>query len=213
VHHQSVDVYVDESGDLGFSRGISSRFLVIAAMATLESDRLGRLTRKARRRFGMTGKTAHEFKFNSSSDRVREYFLRGVAGSRTFVVWRAVDKQGLPERARTRRDLIYRHLCEEVLLTLFKSTTARRINVTIDRRSEIWFRDADFTGFVEKVLLAHHLGYFPPRLIVSRFDSRKSECLQVVDFAVGSIFQKIERENDRYYGLMADRVCSGGVIQ
>lgn len=204
-------VFVDESGDLGFDAYGSSRHLVLAAMVTSESDRLERLTKKARRRFGKEGGGVREFKFNSSPPRVRRHFLYGVAASDALVVWGAVDKQNAPEKLRRRKEPLYQHVCGRVLAKAFRLVSADMINVVIDRRSDKWFRDRRIADFVSGVLLNSHSGYFAPELKVSLFDPRKSSCLQVNDFVVGSIFQKVERLNEEYYRIIEGIVRSGEV--
>ena len=106
-----LDVFIDESGDLGFTDGKSSRYLVIGATVISESYELGRLTKKARQRLKVTGKTSVEFKFNNSSDELRAYFLNGLAKTDCWIVWGAIEKRNTREDLKKRKDKLYHYIC------------------------------------------------------------------------------------------------------
>jgi hypothetical protein len=80
-----VDIYVDESGDLGFSLG-SSRFFVVAYLMTGDSAPIVRVMKRflgrSRTRKRYAGR---ELKFSNSSREVRERLLGKLLG----VEWRA----------------------------------------------------------------------------------------------------------------------------
>ena len=68
-------IYIDESGDLGFSEK-SSKVLVISALITNDPSKLDRIIKNARRnKFKKELKNANEIKFNKSSPKVRKYFI------------------------------------------------------------------------------------------------------------------------------------------
>jgi len=204
VHRQIVDVYVDESEHLGLSSPTSSRHLVVGATATTESEKLARLTKRARRKLGVRGKSVHEFK--RSSDWLRTQFLSGVSKSNSQIVWGSIDKRLVSGQFEDDQERLLMYLYGKVLSRMFDSIRARTLNVIFDRRTEKLFRPESLDSFVEHVLLTRHGGYFAPELRIRHIDSRKSECLQVNDFVVGAIFQMVERTNDSYYRIIGDKV-------
>jgi hypothetical protein len=214
VQHGHVDIFLDESGDLGFESPRSSRYLVIATMATPrpQASRFARLTKKAHRQLKLRGKGAVEFKFNNSSEKLRQYFLKGVSDTDCWIVWGAVEKKNANNSLRNRTDRLYNNVCGRVMAEMFSCTHAKTIHVVVDRRSSKRTNRENFDHHVENILLSNHAGLFPPDLRISHFDSRNSEGLQVNDFVVGAIFQKIERGIDTYYELIKGRVVSGQVF-
>jgi len=211
VFHNHVDIFLDESGDLGFTSPRSSRHLLIGALATAESQEFSRLTKKAHKKFKVKGKGAIEFKFNSSSDTIRHYFLEGVAQTECWVVWGAIEKKNANNSLRNRTDRLYNMLCGKVMVGMFRCTHAKTVHVIVHRRSSKRTNRDTFDHHVENILLSNHAGMFPPECKISHFDSRKSEGLQVHDFVVGAIFQKIERDDNSYFDVIKDKVESGQV--
>ncbi|HEX7391407.1 MAG TPA: DUF3800 domain-containing protein [Thermoplasmata archaeon] len=214
MQHEHVDIFLDESGDLGFSNPRSSRHLLISTMATPrpQSSRFARLTKKAHRRLKQTGKGAVEFKFNSSSERLRNYFLKGVSETDCWIVWGAVEKVNAKGSLRASPDRLYNNVCGRVMAEMFSHTNAKAIHVVVDRRSGKRTSRESFDHHVENILLSNHSGPFPPEVRISHFDSRRSEGLQVNDFVVGAIFQKVERGNETYYNVIKDKIVGGRVF-
>src|SRR4030042_123399 len=89
--HRRVEVYLDESGDLGSSPR-SSRYFVVVAVAVAEPRELRRLVKKVQRmRYPHVGEPM-EFKFHSSPDRVRGMMCAGLARTSALIAWRGVAK-------------------------------------------------------------------------------------------------------------------------
>lgn len=77
----SVDVYVDESGDLGFSNG-SSKFFTIGYVFTInrypfvEKQMVTRTLKRINSRNKNHKKKISEFKFSNDSEKTRKIFLK-----------------------------------------------------------------------------------------------------------------------------------------
>lgn len=208
---RQIDIFLDECGDLGFNETRCSKYLIVGAMATSESELFSRLTKRAHRRFHVKGKGAIEFKFNNSSDYIRRYFLTGVGRTNSRIVWGAINKQQTPHRLRLDKNELYLRLCGMVLVDMARITPTKCMHITVDKRSNKRSDRDLFNEYVEALLLENHAGYFPPNLRITHLDSWKSEGLQVHDFVVGSIFQKIERECHSYYEMIEKQVESGRI--
>ncbi len=214
MQYDHVDILLDESGDLGFSNPRSSRHLLICAMATPrpESLRFSRLTKKAHRQLKQRGKGAVEFKFNSSSERIRNYFLESVSKTDSWIVWGAVKKINARGSLRKSPGMLYNHVCGKVMADMFARTSAKAIHVLVDRRVGKRTSRDSFDHHVENIMLSNHTGAFPPEIRISHLDSRGSEALQVNDFVVGAVFQMVERGNLAYYDMIRNKVVSGKVF-
>jgi len=206
-----VDIFIDEAGDLGFESPRSSKYLIVGALATSEAQRLGRLTKKAHRKFKVSGKGAIEFKFNNSTDSTRRFFLEGVANVECWIVWGAIEKKNTRNSLKGKTDKLYNMLCGKVMVKVFQCTLADDIHLIVDRRSSKRTNRETFDHHVENILLSNHAGMFPPECRISHFDSRGNEGLQVHDFVVGAIFQKLERGNDSFLDVIKGKIQSGQV--
>ncbi|HQM66450.1 MAG TPA: DUF3800 domain-containing protein [Methanomassiliicoccales archaeon] len=194
---RSVDVYVDESGDLGFGRG-GSKFFIISAMVTTDSVKMERFVKKMNLRYKQRDKGGVEFKFNRSQDGLRMRFVETIGNSDCSIFWKAVRKDNVQEPLRVKKDKLYHYICGQVLADIFRHTYSESFTVTFDRRSSKRTVRNDLDRYVEQQMFLHHTGIFPPKLRVSHFDSCNCPCLQVQDFVVGSVFQSLERGDDGY---------------
>lgn len=91
--HRTIHVFVDESGDLGFSPS-SSRHIVAVALAVPDSVAVRRLVRRAHGRFGPRENRPGELKFNTGSAGLKRFILEGMARTDVRVAWSAVFKPG-----------------------------------------------------------------------------------------------------------------------
>ena len=208
--YDHVDVFLDESGDLGFSP-TSSRHLVVAAVATTESRMLARIARKAHRRCGFKGRGVAEFKFNRSRDSLRRFFLGGLAATDSWMVWGAVVKSNAPPCLKEDKNELYQYLVCRTVSELSRRTHAKTVHILIDRRStEPTVRRA-LEGRVKSEVATHHAGYFPPVVRVGHMDSMNSEGLQIADHVAGAVFQCLERADGSYLELIEDRIVDGRI--
>jgi hypothetical protein len=209
--YDHVDIYLDESGDLGFNP-TGSKYFVVGVMATTDTTRLNRLVKRGNRKFGMKEKGSIEFKFNKSRETVRQYFLKGIADTNSWIVWKAIQKENANADLRLKKDKLYHYVCGSALEDIFRRTHAKEIHVILDRRQSKRTLRNDLDRYIEAKFLESHAGYFSPKLTISHFDSTKCESLQVHDFAVGSIFQGLERHNQDYTNVIKEKIVSGSVI-
>jgi hypothetical protein len=206
--YDHVDVYLDESGDLGSSSG-SSRYIVVAALATDESHEFRRLVRASRKRFRSETGGAIEFKFNRSSAKLRMRFLEDIARTHSWIAWCGFEKSRMLPALKPERERLLHVISGSVVSEIARRTHARSMNVIVDKR---WTKERqrnDFSRYVEKMVSFHHSGYFAPALEISHFDSMACEGLQVVDFVAGAVFKSVERADGSYLGVIGRNILHG----
>jgi len=174
-----------------------------------EKESFVRIVKKAHRKLGVKGKHAVEFKFNTSSIPIRRFFLQGVADTDCWIVWSAYDKLRWKDQLLGDKNEFYRNACMTVLADVLRMTHSRVIEIIVDRRSSKKAQRNIFDAGIQTVVSKNHSGYFEPRLRIRHLDSCGSEGLQVHDFIVGSIFQKIERNVSSFYCLIEEKVLLG----
>lgn len=206
-----VEVYIDESGDLGFSRGSTEHFIV-AAMAVPKGLPLAMATNKCRRRFKSSLKGNPEVKFNRCGAPVRRFILEAVHDLGPTIVWSGVRKSFIPTRLRSDKDWIWRWVACMAVSEVSRTTSARRMDVVVDRRSVKKVARRTMEGEIEEAILGCHAGVFPPDARVSHVDSFSSAGLQLVDHIAGAVFQHLERGNSSYLEIVKDRVVHGELL-
>ncbi len=205
-----VEVYMDESGDLGFSLS-SSRHFVVVALASPEPKELSRVLRRTRRRLYSSDKMTPEFKFKSSPEHVRKLILRDVAGTSTRVAWSGIAKHSALAELGEDKDELYLHSCSSALAELMSRTHAKRVHIVLDKRSSGRSLRRHFEEHLLGVVRSNHRGYFAPSTSVSHMDSVNSAGVQVADIVAGAVFRSLERSDNSYLNLITGNIVYGGL--
>lgn len=208
----TVCIFVDESGDLGFSPS-ASRYVVAIALATVRPTEIRRLVRKAQSRFGPTERRLGELKFNSASRRLRSFLLEGIARADTRIAWNALFKPCLPEKHRIDKEALLDSLRMGAIGGITAGVHARNFRIIVDKRR---IRDKirqRFDNEVKKTAVARHLGFVPPDISISHFDSLTSEGLQAADFVAGAVFRSLERGDDSCLEIVRPKVMFSEILR
>ncbi len=208
--HRHVEVYLDESGDLGFSDR-SSKHLVIVALATAAPHSLARIVRKAHRKFSLDDGSGAEFKFNRSREPMRRFFLERVAETGSWIVWGCATKSGATQRSLGKSDLVWRYVAARTVSEMSRATRTRSIHLVLDRFSPRPNLNRALAAHLAEEAETHHAGHFPPTVRVSLVESGRSEGLQVADYVAGAVFQSVERGDSSYLRMIQSRVVHGGI--
>jgi hypothetical protein len=206
--YDHVDVYLDESGDMGFSPS-SSRHLVVAGVASAESFRFRRLVRETRRRFGSEARRWSELKFNRSSNNLRVHLLKGIADADSLIVWTGISKQGSQDKLRSSREELVHSMFAEIASEASRRLRSRHMDLVVDRRMNKEMERMEFDSVLKAAILAKHGGYFPPMVRVRHVDSFNSYGLQLADHVAGAVFRMLEFKDDSFLRLIAPRIEYG----
>ena len=208
--HKHVEVYLDESGDLGFSNR-SSKHLVIVALATSSPHTLARIVRKAHRKFSLDDGSGSEFKFNRSREPLRRFFLERIAETDSWIVWGSATKSGASRRSLGDGDSLWGYVVSRTVSEMSMATHTKSIHLVVDRLSPRPNVNRSLAIRLANEVETHHSGHFPPTVEVSLVDSKRSEGLQVVDYVAGAVFQSVERGESSYLRMIERRVVHGEV--
>lgn len=185
---------------------MSSRHLVVAAVATARSFQLRRLVRRTRRKFGKEVAGRSELKFHRSSDCLRVFALHELAKADVTVVWTGMDKQRLPPSHRPEGEDLLTQLFVAAAGEVSRLTRCRSIEFVVDRRIGKEKSRAAFDMAVKAAVLYRHAGYLPPRVQVRHMDSFNSYGLQVADLVSGAVFRALEARDDSFMRLIEHKI-------
>jgi len=206
--HGHVDVYLDESGDLGFSSRSPEHF-VIVALATAEPYKLVRIVRKAHRKFSLVDGAGSEFKFNRSRGPLRRFLLDGIVKTDSWLVWGSIAKSRIPPRLRSDKEELWQHIAARTVAELSRRTHTETMHIIVDRRSLTKIVRHRLSERLRWEVEMNHGGFFPPCVTVSHIDSTMSAGLQIADHVAGAVFLSLERGDPSYVRQIEGKITHG----
>ncbi len=206
--HRRVEVFLDESGDLGFSNR-SSRHFVVVALASTQPRELSRLLKKVRRRVHPLGMKAAEFRFSSSPDRVRRTLLVGQSKTSSRITWSAIAKADTLPADRGDKRGIYLQLSSTALSELMRRTHDREVRIILDKWSSNRSVRADLGRHLKDVATTCHGGHFAPSVTISYLDSVNSAGIQLADVVAGAVFRSLEHSDNSYLNHVKNMIVHG----
>jgi hypothetical protein len=204
-----VDIYVDESGDLGFSRQ-STKFFIVAYVACENSARIRIEMKRALRRLHERGKYSYaqnELKFSRMNDYCRKYVLEKLANADPQIGVVIVEKKYVRAKLRTDLTMLYNwivvHNLISALLPLIEA--GQRLRIVFDKSLSKKRIDA-FNHYIDEK--ASYLFFKQGRrlpqncIFAVHIGSEHEPCLQATDAIAGAYFQLHENQNNEYVPLI-----------
>ncbi len=200
-------IYLDESGDLGFSSK-ASKYFVIGALITKDPLKIEKCISKVRKeRLPNKYKKIHELKYHNSDNIVRRRILQCIAKTDTEIAYAVLRKRQVYENLRNKPNILYNFLCGSLIGNVFRKYHINsRVNVTVDRSLTNINREA-FDEYVSYRALMTKTDIFNLDLLeINHVDSAQNKCIQAVDFVSGAIARNYEREDPLFYKIIDGRV-------
>lgn len=210
-----MDVYVDESGDLGFSEK-STKFFVVAYMVCDPSIKVRTEMKRLLRRFhekGIYHPNQSELKFCKMNNYCRKTVLEKLVKSDASFGTIVVEKRHVKENLRTNPPMLYNWLVvHHIVLALVPNLEAgQKIHLTFDK-SLPKFRIVEFNRYVKEkasYLFFERGNHLPENCLEANHASSEREpCLQAVDAVAGAYFHKWEKGNSSYANIVGDVTSS-----
>ncbi len=211
-------MFVDESGDLGFTKKATKFFIV----AYLESDspqririEIGRVLKQLhqKKRYSLA---RNELKFSRMDDYCRKYVLEKIAKCDVSLGVVVMNKAFVNHNLRKDPVRLYNWcVVHNIMLSLLPNIAAgNKLHMVFDKSLPNW-RIKEFNDYVENkasyLMFSEKKASFSSDGISSEHISSETEpCLQAVDAVAGAYFQKYEHDNDEYIRIIEDKV---GCIQ
>jgi len=209
-------VYIDESGDLGFSPK-STQFFVVAYLILehlfeIEKTMKRLLKLLHKRREYARGNS--ELKCSDSRHTVKQKVLRKICQCNIEIGFVVVEKSKVKPFLKEHRNILYNWIIvDKVMRNVLPSIEATdKLVITLDKSLPPSRRKAfnDYARNKASYLVKVEWGeVYPVRLgniEIRHANSRKAPCLQATDFLAGACFQKHERNNDCYYRLFENKI-------
>ena len=205
-------VFVDESGDLGFTKH-SSRFVTLAAVLTHYPERLERIPHRIRRRrLKKSIKRVGELKFHNSSPAIRKAVLEmlmDLEDSRIASV--TAEKAHGVDCQKRQRKWLYPDMAGQLISEVLRlEPNLRELHLVFDHRPFESSLGSIFDEYIRTMIgdECRRMGRIAPDVSVSRLDSLNSRGLQVADFVAGAINRRHESGDSSYYDIIHDGISA-----
>jgi hypothetical protein len=206
-------VFVDESGDLGFTQK-STRFFVVAYVecASPVQMRIGinRVLKHLhqRKKYSLA---RNELKFSRMDNYCRRFVLEKIAGFEASLGVVVLEKALVNSNLRKEPPVLYNWcVVHNIMLSLLPNiASGNKLNMVFDRSLPAW-RIKEFNAYVENKAsyLLFEKGTALSRNSISsaHVASEVEPCLQVADAIAGAYFQKYEHKNEEYVQIVEDKI-------
>lgn len=214
-----VDVYVDESGDLGFTSN-SSKCFTIGYVFTVnkrpfaEKKTVSRTLKNVNMKNKNHKHKINEFKFSNDSEYARTQFLSKIKEMDIVIGAISISKLSVKEELKGDPNYLYNYLVGDTIIDIlvneyFKTFDPyNRISFVIDRSlskrainafNDYCERKTSFKSWERSKDMENNI-------YIKHENSQNVEMLQVADYVAGAIQQKFERGNSKYYDIFKHKI-------
>jgi hypothetical protein len=195
----TLDIFLDESGDLGWSPG-SSRHLVIATVCTRQRRRLRKMLRRVKAKNGVPA--SEELKAFRASRKFRTELLTALSGdSQCYCRAIVIHKPNVVPKLRT-SNLLYNYAAGLLLAPHIRRLS--RVNLCVDPRELKVDAPFTFDEYLRVKLYAEM--HSEVELTIERPESSVSPGLQVADFVANAAFRHFESGEQKCFGCIRPRL-------
>ena len=210
-------IYIDESGDLGFKnlgkKGCSTFFTVAALKANTDelNNRIGRIPKRVRQKhLKKKEKLRNEFKFSKSSVETRKRFLKDIMKIDNLRMYSiTIDKRSVDSNYFLKKPIIlYSFLMRELIqrcLSGKRKKNARPGRLCFDKYVPYSLIE-EFEGYVIFSDKVKKQITNIPKIEITHEDSVRVPAIQVVEFIVGAVNTKYERNNEMYFDIIKNKI-------
>ncbi|MFH0874085.1 MAG: DUF3800 domain-containing protein [Candidatus Komeilibacteria bacterium] len=201
-------IFLDESGDLGFSKKKgSSRYFVIAFLFVPTSKRpiekiIQKTSFELHRILGKKRGVLHAVKERPIT---RKRVLRRLIKYQCSVMVIYLDKAKVYTKLRDEKQVLYNYVTNILLDRIYSQnivTSGQPIELIASRRETNKFFNENFQNYLRSQISRNHRSAI--KVIIATPEAEK--CLQVADFVCWAVFRKYERGDDSYYAIIRDLI-------
>lgn len=188
-------IYLDESGNLGYSAK-STQYFVVAALCCEEKKTVDRCIKRARA--GLTTKyKKNEMKFSNSSDATRRRVLKCIARLDISIAYLSLNKSWAHPHLREKPQVIHKFMFGQLLSNIFHDPPVSRTNIFVDK----YLGDEKIEEFNKYINIK-----VPINCNIEHLSSQSNNGIQAVDFVVGAIHRKYRNDDETFHDIIKDKI-------
>jgi len=191
-------IYLDESGDLGFTKK-SSKHFVIAVLAITDPITLRRRLRKYRMKLRKKDKRIAEFKFNRASPKIRTEILEIINAENLSLGFVYLNKDRVYPRLHDKKRELYAYMTRRLMDKFLFEPDDSQITLIVDRLFARSGRD-NFDTYIDRNI--RKMFESLRKIEIKHISSEQDLCLQAVDFVCGAVSYKYRHNDSRYFDII-----------
>jgi len=198
-------IFLDESGDLGFSKK-SSKWFLFTLVVTENRRSLEKVIQKARK--GLRKKHKHifsELHAYRCDDITRTRILKSLAQLNITVVTTILNKEKVYVDLQNQKNYLYNYTANIILDRLMNSKSIdknKEISLIVDRKDTKKNIRENFITYITDTMKQKREGNFKMSLAASHDEKG----LQAVDFISWAIFRKYEKDDLTFYNIIKSKI-------
>ena len=188
---RGVNIYIDESGDLGFTGELSPYFIIAAIIAQgpEQVQKCRTCMKRTMRKLPKKYKNIAELKYHNTDDTYRRRILEDFSKTEIEIAYVVLRKEQVYDNLRNNGQILYNYLTGSLVANIIsKYGFSHEINVIIDKSLDGVSREEFDKYLIYRSLdrdNSYHTGNY--QLEVTHVDSKQNLCVQAVDFIAGAI--------------------------
>lgn len=190
-----MNIYIDESGDLGSIKK-SGKYFIVGLISVKNPREIDIWMRRIRsRKLTKKQKKLTEIKAGSISSQFKEYFYQHIKKLDFQINFIVIDKSKIPVKFKKQQGLIYLYMVKEGIANLAKKEY-KQILITIDRRHFQAITKDGFNTSLKEFVLMNCKSVMPK---IHHIDSTANRLLQFTDFLVYAAGRKYNAKDSKWY--------------
>ena len=198
-------IFLDESGDLGFSTR-SSRWFVITVVLTSNHRRIEKCVKRVHKGLKKKYKRVKELHAYHSDAITKRRILRLLSEVDDLQIFCIVlNKRKVYIDLRRQKNYLYNYTANILLDRIYNRKIVKNDNkvlIYIDQRETNKFLKKNFEDYLSNNLIQRGNSNFEIKIKASHTE----KCLQAVDFISWAIFRKYERGDYEYYNIIGSKI-------
>ena len=198
-------IFLDESGDLGFSERFSKFFIITLLLCDEDTIiDLRRIIKKIRtKRLKKKMKIIGELKGNNSDDFIREKVLKDASSNSIEIYSIVLDKSKVFDYLKNKKHKLYNYTANLILNEC--SVNSGKVKIIADRRSGRKFLTWDFDQYIKNMMKERSKEC---SIEIKHEDSKNEGALQVLDFICWAIYRKYEYHETYFYDIIKEKIVT-----
>lgn len=206
-----MNIYIDESGDLGFSEN-SSPFFVVGAIIAEGPEKVQQCKtcmKRVKKKLPKKYKNISELKYHNTSDTYRRRVLECISRTDVDIAYAVLRKEQVYINLRDKHQILYNYITGSLVSTILSEyRCSHDVNVIIDKSL-----DGVVGEEFDKYLLyrsmeedMNHIGTH--ELEIYHADSKQNHCIQAADFVAGAVHRHYREylPYTDYYSVFENRI-------
>lgn len=209
-------VYIDESGDLGFSLK-SSRYFVVAYLILDYPFEVAKVMKRLLKKLHERKEYArrcNELKYSNSKDTVRRKVLEKICKCNMEIGFVVLEKAKVKPELKKKTTVLYNFVIVDTVMRniLPKLTSNDKLCIIVDKTLSRLSKNVFNMYAINKASWLLSVQWRQREQIrlsnieVRHENSQREPCLQAVDFLAGACFHKYEHDNDCYFRIIENKV-------